>query len=186
MSDDRSVHTDALATLGTIITDAEKRDAIHIAVEPTIAKQSLKPGQHVGVDGTTKNPVGIVDPFLSRDVKAGERFWLLVYPRQITSLRHVWEHPGFPAAQLESSDAKSFSERWMRRWAMKHVSEDYYGDEGRVSEEKAYAFAIMAGHEHTVGPYESAREHIDNEWWDHWEAITGQRGERDEYFSCGC
>jgi hypothetical protein len=56
----RSVHTDALATLGTIIGEGEKRDAIHLAVEPTVAAEKLYPGQDVGVDGTRANPVGIV------------------------------------------------------------------------------------------------------------------------------
>lgn len=36
-ADKRSIHTDALHTLGTIIGEGEKRDAIHIAVEPCIA-----------------------------------------------------------------------------------------------------------------------------------------------------
>jgi hypothetical protein len=185
MSEDRSVHTDALATLGKIISASENRDAIHLAVEPTVAKQTLRPGWHVGVDGTTNNPVGIVDPFLTAAVLPGERFWLIVYPRQITSLRHVWEHPAFPTVEtkLVSRDA---SERWMRRWAMRHVSYDYYGESDAVNEDKAYAFAIQAGHSHSVGPYEDARDHIDSEWWGHWEAITGMVGDRDEYFSCGC
>lgn len=93
--DKRSVSTDALETLGNIIDFTQKRDAIHIAVEPTCAKVILRPGEHVGVDGSKDNPVGIVDPFLRRPVMAGEYFWLLVYPRQINSLRHVWTHPSF-------------------------------------------------------------------------------------------
>lgn len=107
-ADSRSTHTDALATLGTILKPGEKRDAIHLGVEPCIAKETLKPGAHVGFweDGKCVNvfegipcspkPVGIVDPFLEKPVLPGESFWLIVYPRQITSLRHVWEHPDFP------------------------------------------------------------------------------------------
>lgn len=106
-ADSRSTHTDALATLGTIIKEGEKRDAIHLGVDPAIAACQLFPGMHVGFasDGkatrsTRENPeikpVGIVDPFLKAPVAPGQRFWLIVYPRQITSLRHVWEHPDFP------------------------------------------------------------------------------------------
>jgi hypothetical protein len=103
--DKRSVHTDALATLGTIISENEKRDAIHIAVEPVQASEELWPGHHVAWHDRRKRQVkhanrsapgiGIVDPFLTGKVAAGQWFWLLVYPRQITSLRHVWEHPSF-------------------------------------------------------------------------------------------
>lgn len=107
-ADKRSVHTDALATLGNVIGPNEKRDAIHIAVEPVEAgADNMKAGDHVvlvrGVaypclQGTV-TAVGIVDPFLERPIYKGERFWLLVYPRQITSLRHVWEHPMFPDSE---------------------------------------------------------------------------------------
>ena len=48
--DKRTVATDALLTLGTIIGPAEKRDAIHLAVEPVIAGEKLRPGDHVVVD----------------------------------------------------------------------------------------------------------------------------------------
>lgn len=192
MSEDRSVHTDALHTLGTIIDDKQGRDAIHLAVEPVIAGERLKPGQDVGLkDGVAiwdTDWLGIVDPFLKNPVQKGERFWLVVYPRQITSLRHVWEHPGFPAQVISEAPSKSESEKWMRAWAMEHTSYDYYGsdDGGKLSEDGAYSFAINAGHNLSVGPYEDARDHIDNEWWAHWEAITGCRGQRGEYFSCSC
>ena len=96
---DRSPNTDALATLGTIITSAEKRDAIHLAVIATCASDRLMPGSHVGVNGkfsSRENLIGIVDPFLTFPVEAGEWFWLIIYPRKITSLRHVWSHPEVP------------------------------------------------------------------------------------------
>ena len=72
MSEDkRKVHTDALETLGTIIDENQKRDAIHLAVEPMVAKEHLVAGDHVTADGRKCFPygedaVGIVDPFLAR------------------------------------------------------------------------------------------------------------------------
>ena len=196
-ADNRSVATDALATLGTIIDDKQARDAIHLAVEPVIAAHNMEPGAHVGLmpDGRAselvEKHVGIVDPFLMDDVCAGDRFWLVVYPRQITSLRHVWEHPDFPSSgETDAVDAKpsaTESEKWMRAWAMRHMGRDYYGDYDKpLSEDRAYENAIDAGRENHVGPYEDARDHIDNEWWHHWEAITGEKGDRESYFSCAC
>ena len=105
MSDQRTVSTDALATLGTIIDDRAKRDAIHLAVIPATAGHRLSPGWRVAFrDGKAyaddqdhdDNVVGIVDPFLVYDVRKGERFWLVLLPRTIQSLRHVWSHPAFP------------------------------------------------------------------------------------------
>lgn len=108
-ADVRSVSTDALETLGLIHFRPEKRDAIHLTVEPIEAGEPLDPAQHIGIaedgkaygsDNTTIKNIGIVDPFLNRPVKAGERFWLVVLPRRITSLRHVWSHPDFPEAEF--------------------------------------------------------------------------------------
>lgn len=104
-ADKRTPHTDALDTLGMIHEYDEHRDAIHLGVEPIEAGETLKAGQHIGIGSDGKayiavesyiKAVGIVDPFLTTIVKQGERFWLVVYPRAITSLRHVWEHPDFP------------------------------------------------------------------------------------------
>lgn len=205
MSSDRPVATDALETLGTApIPDNSERDAIHLAVEPAVAGQdSLRPGARVArlIDGTyglaptSVEPLGIVDPFLTNYLRKGDRFWLVLFPRQITSLRHVWSHPDFPEATpscggcaMPPTGSKAASEAWMRAWAIKHVSEDYYGDsdDGRVSDESAYAFALGIGVDMSVGPHEDARDHIDSEWWDHWETITGKRGDRGSYFSCAC
>lgn len=48
-ADKRTVTTDALETLGSIIGPDEKRDAIHLAVEPAVAAERLYPGQDVGL-----------------------------------------------------------------------------------------------------------------------------------------
>jgi hypothetical protein len=107
MNDKRTVFTDALETLGTLIDEHQKRDAIHLPVEPVIAGEELSQGQNIGLGedglayatlGLCRNEkhLGIVDPFLDYFVNAGERFWMIIYPRKITSLRHVWEHPDIP------------------------------------------------------------------------------------------
>ena len=68
-----------------------------------MAGEDLRVGEHITyVNGKAfalragEESIGIVDPFLDRMVKEGERFWLVVKPRLITSLRHVWSHPAFP------------------------------------------------------------------------------------------
>lgn len=115
-ADKRTVSTDALETLGMIHFKPEARDAIHLAVEPVIAASDLRVGQKIGIiDGiaypansrakqSKENPAGvfvpyhgIVDPFLPRAVEKGESFWFVMAPRMVASLRHVWEHPDFPA-----------------------------------------------------------------------------------------
>src|SRR5271165_4237601 len=132
MSDKRSVVTDALKTLGTIIDETAARDAIHLAVEPVIAAHRLCPGEDVGflpdglVGKRAENLVGIVDPFLKGYVQAGERFWLVVYPRTITSLRHVWEHPGFPdALSSVQTNSKAESESWLRDFVARSDCPNY-------------------------------------------------------------
>lgn len=94
--------------LGELLIGGEKRDAVHIAIAPVVAGESLLPGDHVGflVDGTvgeqddpTKN-IGIVDPFLRFGIRKGKEFWLFLYPNTVTSLRHVWTHSAFTAQHL--------------------------------------------------------------------------------------
>ena len=110
---DRTPSTDALETLGMIHFKPEKRDAIHLAVEPVVAGMILAPGEKIGIlhgvaypagstqmiDANLNGKVpcqGIVDPFLPRNVNRGESFWFIMNPRMVTSLRHVWDHPDFP------------------------------------------------------------------------------------------
>lgn len=184
-SDKRSVKTDALETLGSIIDDKQKRDAIHIAVEPVIAAHALYPGADVGFVeggvGVCNNPVGIVDPFLKAAVNKGERFWLLVYPRQITSLRHVWAHPAFPDVESPLRK-KAESEAWLR---------DFAGNSNCPPYEELVALAVgdsVSGeYLHVDGT--DAHGEIPPEFWDHVEAVSGRqipREGRAKYFSCSC
>ncbi len=90
---------ETLDLLGKLIEGEPGRDAVHIAVIPMTAPCQLIPGQRVGNQG---NPhgipvVGIVDPFLTGTVEPGQRFWLWLYPKSTTSLRHEWTHPAFPS-----------------------------------------------------------------------------------------
>lgn len=55
-----------------------------------------------------------MDPFLDSEVKPGTWFWMLLYPRTITSLRHEWEHPAFSSP---TPPAKDPAEDWLRDYA---------------------------------------------------------------------
>lgn len=103
-ADSRVVTTDALETLGTIHANPQRRDAIHLAVEPVVAGTELFAGQHIvvenGVAYATVPGEGlfIVDPFIIGTIPEGKPFWAVMYPRQVHSLRHVWTHPALPDA----------------------------------------------------------------------------------------
>jgi len=89
--------------LGTLVPAGSYRDAVHVAISPTVAADAMMPGDHVRIraeDGAgcfarhdDPRAVGIVDPFLTKAVVPGEVFWLCVYPNSVTSLRHAWTHP---------------------------------------------------------------------------------------------
>lgn len=182
--------------IGSLIVGDAQRDAIHVAVAPVFAGCLLHPGERVGMVGgkannATGEHVGIVDPFLRGPVSRGERLWLFLFPGSITSLRHEWVHPLMDAAATKP-DRKAESELWMTAWAKEHMGTDYYGPDDadgnprKWTGPEALAKAVEAGRELHIGPYESAREHINNEWWDHWVNITGEKAQRDEFFSCSC
>lgn len=209
--DKRSVATDALETLGTIIDDKQKRDAIHLAVEPVIAGEDLNPGEHITVtDGiATSAPknsgLGIVDPFIARMVMKGERFWFVMYPRMVHSLRHVWTHPAFPnepqTSDIEEevppaiiSVRKIESEKWLRTFcstancpdyetvielidkgSLSSTDKEYYENDGEYDEE----YLLFRGRD--------AHGSIPLEFWKHVEIVLGRKLEfHPAYFTCSC
>ncbi len=197
MSDKRSVATDALATLGTIIDANQKRDAIHLAVEPVIAHATMAAGQHVTVrDGmaypaTVGQGLGIVDPFLTNGVRAGERFWFIMYPRMVHSLRHVWTHPAFAdevGTAATTKDDKAVSKAWLVQYA-KRVN-PYLADDGG---DTAYT-TLMDDIERGELTYHGIDMHSRNDLLDaddlqyHASVVLGRPVRWDDfnYFSCTC
>lgn len=216
-ADSRSTHTDALATLGTIINDQEKRDAIHLGVEPIQAGEDLRPGDHVGIDvrGKAMNmkcgyvkPVGIVDPFIQKrgGIKEGEWFWLIVYPRQITSLRHVWEHPDFPNSG-ETGGTQLLKPVETATEEQKHKALLLIGEPVAVAKQTIMDIADNLGvgydelmdhaeshikygnywvHEEDRGKFEGESIHPDK-FWPAYEIVTGKEAKnKGNFLSCSC
>jgi hypothetical protein len=189
-ADSRTVHTDALETLGMVHTSQQHRDAIHLGVEPVVAGMDLVAGTHVFLENgkaysegvrthAAQKLVGIVDPFLKVDLEQGDRFWLVVYPRQITSLRHVWEHPDFPtdvsgkpastadgfefapptAEQLHQAavmfaEPKAMALEWIRKYAAelsREADDDGYGG-GVITPDDLIDTAMSNIGEHSANP----------------------------------
>lgn len=202
MSNDRKVATDALETLGTLIDETAQRDAIHLAVIPMVAATRLTPGEHVGRmrDGTA-SPVledlqGIVDPFLTTPVEAGQRFWMVIYPRQITSLRHVWSHPAFadetvPAASTPNVEV---SEQWLRDFCARvdcpgydAVMEVLRGNTRVPSFQGHDWYGARYDEDGLIFYGRDAHAEIPPEFWVHAETVLGKRlPHRPEYFQCSC
>lgn len=194
----RKVSTDALETLGNIIDDNAGRDAIHLAVEPVVAGEKLKIGDDVVLIGgkafsyennSDLKPLGIVDPFLTASVQKGERFWLIIYPRQITSLRHVWQHPDLPE----------------RDRAMEMLADNLIGDMKKIEEAKTwiiyYAQSLGLDYDELMEAAESHINHGDylirggtfeglrtsHEFWEQYEIVTNTKvGDMGNFFSCSC
>lgn len=194
-----TAHTDALDTLGSIIGPDEGRDAIHLAVFNAVAGVALSPGTHVALDDdkiTAKavppgEGVGIVDPFLLKRVMKGDNFWLVVYPRQITSLHHVWEHPAFASASAEppagGSSSRAASEAWLRNFCATADCPSFESVVGKCLDGSRSHWDSDGEYLHFDGM--DAHGEIPAVFWDHMEVYTGRKfghGERPSYFSCSC
>ena len=108
--------------LGQLITDGDRRrDAVHVAIAPVTAGEDMAPGATVcfaqgSIEVVYNYPcfhredpeiykdlsVGVVDPYLTKTVKKGERFYVFLFPGTVTSLRHVWTHPSFGAKAVSN------------------------------------------------------------------------------------
>lgn len=202
MSDNRKVSTDALETLGTIITPNEKRDAIHLAVLPVEAAEKLNAGDHINVKNgmalraRESEALGIVDPFLTEMIFPGQMFWMVIKPRTITSLRHVWSHPSLPdeprkqpKSQNEAKN-KANSEKWLRNFCktadcppyeitVAAAAHGWSGNDGEGSGENDGEYLFFSGID--------AHGEIPPEFWHHVEIVTGKTiTDRPKYFSCSC
>ena len=182
--------------LGELITSPQERDAVHIAIAPVIAGEKLKPGQHVGFSldyeksnrtvMVVTNPVGIIDPLLKKPVQIGQECWLWLYPNTVTSLKHNWTHPAFPKSD-ENQPKNSVSEQYMRDLA-DSVGISYQrlldGAASYVNSKKESGWG-----DYIVGGSEMEGMSVPQEFWEHYEKVTGRTVEeanRGSFFSCSC
>jgi hypothetical protein len=177
--------------LGQLLKEPANRDAIHIAIAPVVAAHKLQPGEHIGfvsadMVGKSRQPIGIVDPFLTKAVQPGEWFYMLLYPYTITSLRHEWVHPAFPAQQAvptQTDDvraARAFLDRFARDW---RTSVDALIEQAQIP-----GGYLSAG----TGIYSWSEVDPDDrqEFWRALEIITGRRFSEEHRestsWSCAC
>lgn len=190
--DRRSVATDALETLGMIIDPSQKRDAIHLAVEPVTAAHDLVPGQDIGIlssglaSADALPLLGIVDPFLKETVEQGQMFWLVVYPRKISSLRHVWTHPDIadPFPDLGGSEDLEESRYWVKDFAARI---EMSPDDLMAAAEK-WVTTNSYTMDNTEG-YKNVNYHEFEEFWVHYEKLSRKKvpeNDREVPFSCSC
>jgi hypothetical protein len=187
--------------LGQLIDETAQRDAIHIAIAPAVAEMKLYPSQPVrfalvndgqkmtsAVDG---HGIGIVDPFLQAPLMPGDRFWAVLYPGTITSLRHEWTHPKFIDAlpAVEKFTDKAASEKWLTEFgntyghisfgAVVEAADDYLDNDERYIQEGSEALRGAM--------YE---DHIRIEFWQHYEIVTGRKLTDEQktgtVFCCSC
>lgn len=174
--------------LGKLIEGEAERDAVHVAIVPVTAKEDVWPGCEVGIDGARNAPyVGIVDPFLKDGVKAGQRFYICLFPNSVTGMRHHWEHPLFDGrdrlpTQKQVADvvAVAQSRKWMEAYAACHysVNDEYYGGLGRhytadevIEHAKDY---LRTGDKHVQQGADSLRDNTNSEeFWHHFQILTG-------------
>jgi hypothetical protein len=186
---------DKVPRLGELITGPQDRDAIHIAVAPVTAGETLRPGQRIGfttdgdaftVVGSTPT-VGIVDPFLhEKAVYKGDRFYMFLLPNTITSLRHDWTHPAFEKeaelAKMEPTLNKlrySGDEQWITEYAQR-IGSTY--DEIM---EAAESYQTTGDYLVRGGTFEG--EYIPDEFWDKYEAVKRTKVRaRGSFLGCSC
>lgn len=188
------------ARLGQLITEPgeqNQRDAVHIAVAPVIAGTILTPGQRVGVsdDGRQTRhsgaPVGIVDPFLTANVKQGETFWLFLFQGSVNTLRHEWTHDAFPSSATPSTEDPVAKAKAIIQGIAADMDVGYETLMEGANEWAASRAKGEWGEYITQYDSDSWRDqfpsHAEN-FWKAWEVITGKKhgDHSDSFFSCSC
>jgi hypothetical protein len=175
---------------GKLIEGEESRDAVHIACAPVVASQRLAPGQAIEVDehGNARiggKPVGIVDPFLKQIIEPEQKFWLMLYPNTITTLRHYWEHPAF-------SETRGADEKAEARLRITALAISVGGEFGNFDSLMEHVESCVNGGEHYVQYNgQNMRDAWDGgqeQFWKDRETLTGKK-KPEKYtavFCCTC
>lgn len=173
--------------VGQLLTGEVFRDAIHIAIAPVSCKLKLRPGQKIELVAGSMTEVipavddigiGIVDPFLGTIVPAESKFYMFLYPRTITSLRHEWTHPAFKPLD------KTESEEFLEKMAVK--LDTSVSDVIQTVIDAATYGSAHAGDDTHQGIMNDNKEELLR----HVEIVTGksftEEQKKEAYFSCAC
>lgn len=192
----------------------DERDAIHIATAAVYAEHGLNPGDHVGLSKTSErpdvmgysdDPLGIVDPFLVKPVKKGERFWVFLYPGSIRSLRHNWSHPDFDtriARAVAERLIESPAHKRMKAFAASLDWESYNDEDSRrwfsglqrtgpitMEEVLNHAKEWLTDEQFWCEGGRFEGQDLYPEFWDDFETITGIEApdkKRGHFLTCSC
>ncbi len=168
--------------LGRLLEHDPPRDAIHVAVIPVVAGADIGTDNRriMLVDGLAypgvmpNNVVGVADPWIIGPICKGDRFWLLLTPGSITSLRHSWTHPAFPSAVAD----REASEAWLRVFADEMRTPYLDVIAGAAAGSLQFESSIDSGYDPGA------------DFWHHVEVVTGRifpEAHRDStMFSCHC
>ena len=207
---------DAVATMGGLLPDdAGGRDAVHVAVISAVAAHKLRHGDDIGFApdrvtdrgehyATTDSEtfLGIVDPFLTKPVMSGQRFWLYIYPRKITGLNHQWTHPDLAnedglLTTGAASDAQAIynppasrleAEQWLRDFCAHADCPGYEEVLGRAAHVIDGGKSSSWDDDYLHFDDQDAHGEIPPEFWDKVEIVLGRKRKAavPSYFSCSC
>ena len=172
---------DPLPTIGTVLNEIQPRDAVHMAVMSVQAQERLCPGDPVSEHGKRSkdsDSIGIVDPFLDGPIFKGEIFWIFIYPRTISGLRHHWEHP---LLEENSTESSSENKKWIQNWA--YNNQIGYEELMEAAEDFLHSGEYWCQGERFEGIY------LPEQFWDHYEKVTGTKvpkKDKHSFFSCSC
>jgi len=185
-------------TIGELIPNGKeenqydfKRDAIHIAVIPLVAAEILIPGQHITINdmgqacGSVLAPIGIVDPYIMEGkIKPGQKFWMFLYPKTVTNLRHDWEHPVFKAVEEKITNQVKIDKKASEIYLI-----NFAGALGLTCSNLIRRMtSILGGEEDWIHLNFDIPDYDPVEAWMHFEIITGLNVENKNknFISCAC
>ena len=188
-----------LDTIGKKLSELLPRDAVHIATYAAVAGETLIASEHITITDFTartarvamnlNDAIGIVDPFITEAIKEGEMFWVFIYPRTITSLKHEWSHPSIDKSESHARETAVLQVRERLLGDSKAWLEEYLETNVGISL-STFLYALSYDDlrdEYIVISGEDANGRMTEEFWDHVEVVTNQKyPDRPTYFSCAC
>lgn len=179
--------------IGTILKEHKDRDALHVAICSVRANETLHPGNRINfvfpdnaeLVKADDDGIGIVDPYLRSFVKKGDIFWMHMLPNTITSLKHQWTHPAFDAIATMIDNRKQEAIDQSKEWIEDFASGLRLTYDELMDGAKDYVF----GGDYLVGGSNLEGERVPDEFWEHYQRVTGitvPEDKQSSFFSCSC